>query len=200
MQFKTIIININETNVFFISDTHFQHSNIIKYCNRPFETVVDMDSTMIENWNSVVGEDDIVFHLGDFCFGSKKSWKYLLDRLNGKKYLAVGNHDKNIPPDKFIDIQHRFNIRIIGDPEMTSDGQRITVDHYPMFSWYQSHRGAFQLYGHVHGGLSNKGMNESKLTPNQLDVGVDVHNFTPIPYEKVKEIITKQNLQYYDHT
>jgi calcineurin-like phosphoesterase family protein len=69
-----------------------------------------------------------------------------------------------------------------------------------MFSWYQSHRGAFQLYGHVHGGLSNKGMNESKLTPNQLDVGVDVHNFTPISYEKVKEIITKQNLQYYDHT
>lgn len=195
MRFNTIVIDITKTNVFFISDTHFQHKNIIKYCNRPFETVAEMDSTMVENWNSVVQPNDIVFHIGDFCFGSMKSWRYLLDRLNGKKYLAAGNHDKNIPPEKFIDIQHRFNIRIIGDPEMESDGQRITVDHYPMLSWYQSHRGSWQIFGHVHGGLSNKGMNESKLTPNQLDGGVDVHKFIPPSYERVKELITKQNLK-----
>lgn len=196
MNFKTIVIDINKTNVFFTSDTHFHHKNILKYCNRPFKTVGEMDSTLIENWNSIVGEDDVIFHLGDFCFGSKKSWKYLLDKLNGKKYLAAGNHDKCIPPEKFVDIQHRFNIRIIGDDEMTSDGQRITVDHYPMLSWYQSHRGSFQLYGHVHGGLSNKETSESKLTPNQLDVGVDIHKFMPISYEKVKELITQQNLKY----
>lgn len=199
MRFKTIVIDITQTNVFFISDTHFQHKNVIKYCDRPFQTTTEMDSTMIENWNSVVKPNDIVFHIGDFCFGGIKSWRYLLDRLNGKKYLAAGNHDKTIPPEKFIDIQHRFNIRIIGDSEMESDGQRITVDHYPMLSWYQSHRGSWQIFGHVHGGLSKKGMNESKLTPNQLDAGVDVHNFTPISYQKVKELITKQNLEYYDY-
>lgn len=193
MRFKTIIVDITEKNVFFISDTHFRHKNIIKYCNRPFKTVRDMDSTLIKNWNSVVGPDDVVFHGGDFCFGSKSSWAYLCDALNGVKYLAAGNHDGNITPDKFVDVQHMFNIRIIGDEEIASDGQRITVCHYPMISWYQSHRGSIQLYGHVHGGLSNKG--EMKTTPNQLDVGVDVHDFTPISYEQVKTIITKQNLK-----
>ena len=107
-----------------------------------------MDSALVKNWNSIVNVDDYVFHLGDFCFGSKSSWSYLLDHLNGKKYLAAGNHDKNITPDKFIDVQHRFNIRILGDPEIASDGQRITVDHYAMLTWYQSHRGAWQLFGH----------------------------------------------------
>lgn len=152
-----------------------------------------MDSALVKNWNSIVGVHDYVFHLGDFCFGSKSSWSYLLDHLNGKKYLAAGNHDKNITPDKFIDVQHRFNIRILGDPEMESDGQRITVDHFPMFSWYQSHRGAWQLFGHHHGGLSNK--EGIRTSPNQIDVGVDVHDFTPISYEEVKTIITKQNLK-----
>jgi calcineurin-like phosphoesterase family protein len=193
MRFSTIIVNITEKNVFFTSDTHFQHKNIIKYCNRPFKTVRDMDSAMVKNWNAVVGPDDVVFHGGDFCFGAKSSWAYLCDALNGIKYLAAGNHDGNITPDKFVDVQHMFNIRIIGDEEIASDGQRITLCHYPMLSWYQSHRGAWQLYGHVHGGLSNKG--DMKTTPNQLDVGVDVHNFTPISYQEVKTIITKQNLR-----
>ena len=194
MRFNTIQIDLNETNVFFTSDSHFQHKNIIKYCSRPFKTVRDMNSTLVKNWNSVVGKDDLVFHAGDFCFGSKSSWSYLLDALNGKKYLSAGNHDKNITPDKFIDVQHRFNLRIKGDDEI-KDGQRITIDHYPMLSWYQSHRGAWQLFGHVHGGLSNKDLDNTKLTPNQMDVGVDTHIFTPISYEEVKTIITKQNLQ-----
>lgn len=192
MKFKTVVIDVNEHNVFFTSDQHLQHKNIIKYCDRPFKTVEEMDSTLIKNWNSVVGPDDYVFHAGDFCFGSKNSWSYLLDSLNGIKYLAAGNHDLNITPDKFKDVQHRFNLKIVGDPEIASDGQRITVDHYPLLSWYQSHRGSWQLFGHVHGGFSNKG--NIRTTPNQLDVGVDVHDFTPISYERVKEIITKQNL------
>lgn len=193
MRFATIKININDHNVFFTSDSHFQHKNIIKYVNRPFPTVRDMDSALLKNWNAVVGKKDYVFHAGDFCFGSKSSWAYLLDALNGVKYLAAGNHDKSITPDKFVDVQQRFSIRILGDPEMESDGQRIVVDHYPMLSWYQSHRGSWQLYGHVHGGFSNKG--DIRTTPNQLDIGVDVHDFTPISYEEVKFIITKQNLK-----
>ena len=192
MKYKTIEIDISQTNVFFISDTHFQHKNIIKYCNRPFQTVADMDMQMIENWNTLVKPNDIVFHAGDFCFGSKLSWKHYCDALNGIKYLAAGNHDKSIPPDKFVDVQHLFNIRIIGDDEMTSDGQRMTVCHYPMLSWYQSHRGAWQLFGHVHGGLSNK--DNLKITPNQMDIGVDTNSYFPYSYNYVKTIITTQNM------
>jgi calcineurin-like phosphoesterase family protein len=193
MKFDTIVIDISKTKVFFISDTHLQHKNIIKYCNRPFKTVEEMDSTMIKNWNSVVGPNDIVFHAGDFCFGKKSDWTYLLNSLNGIKYLAAGNHDVNITSSLFQSVQQSFNIRIVGDPEIVSDGQRISINHYPMLSWYQSHRGSWQLFGHHHGGLSNK--KSVKLSPNQMDVGVDIHNFTPISYEKVKEIITKQNLK-----
>lgn len=191
---KTTHLDILYSNIFFTSDLHLSHKNIIKYCNRPFNHLKEMDEAIIDNWNSCVGDNDIIFILGDFCFGAKTTWVRYLEKLNGKKYLIQGNHDKNIPEDKFIKVTPMMNILIKGDIEI-DDGQRITLCHYPMLSWYQSHRGSWNLFGHVHGGLSNKGLDESRITPNQLDVGVDVHDFTPISYEKVKEIITKQNLK-----
>ena len=191
MKFSTIILDIREQNVFFTSDTHFNHKNVNEYCGRPFESIEEMDQAIIDNWNSVVRPKDIIFHAGDFCFGSKSSWHEYLNQLNGIKYLAAGNHDLNITPDRFKDVKQIFNIRIIGDDEPDSTGQRITIGHYPMISWYQSHRGSWNLFGHAHGLLSNN----KKLSPNQLDVGVDVHNFKPISYDEVKIIITKQNMK-----
>ena len=194
MRFKTITIDVNDVNVFWTSDHHFMHKNVIEYCSRPFKSIDEMNSTMIKNWNSVVAKDDIVFHVGDFCFGGMTTWNYLLDSLNGKKYLIAGNHDRSIPSDKFINVQQMFNIRIMGDDEI-KDGQRITVCHYPMLSWYQSHRGSWQLYGHSHGNFHNK-RTGTKTSPNQLDIGVDVHDFTPIDYNEVKIIITQQNISH----
>ena len=72
------------SKVYFTSDTHFYHSNIIGFCKRPFKNVEDMNETLIENWNRVVGQDDIVFHLGDFCMGGSHEWTKILNRLNGK--------------------------------------------------------------------------------------------------------------------
>ena len=83
--------------VFFTSDTHFNHTNIIQYCQRPFKSTDEMNEAMIDNWNSVVGEDDTMFHLGDFCLGGAEEWNKILNRLNGRIYLILGNHDlKNI--------------------------------------------------------------------------------------------------------
>ena len=83
--------------LFFTSDTHFNHTNILRYCNRPFKTVGQMNETIITNWNNVVGPDDVIFHLGDFCLGGAEEWNKILDRLNGRIYLVLGNHDiKNI--------------------------------------------------------------------------------------------------------
>ena len=85
------------SKVFFTSDTHFYHGNIIRFCNRPFKDVEMMNETIISNWNNTVGQDGIVFHLGDFCLGGSAEWSKILDRLNGKIYLIMGNHDlKNI--------------------------------------------------------------------------------------------------------
>ena len=80
---------------FIISDTHFAHANIIKYCNRPFSSVEEMDEYMVKKWNSVVGKDDIVWHLGDFGMGDKETIKRYRERLNGRIFLILGNHDNH---------------------------------------------------------------------------------------------------------
>lgn len=195
MRFNTIKINIQQNNLFFTSDLHLDHENVIEYCERPFTSIDAMNQIIIDNWNSVVGKNDYVFIAGDFCFGKIDKWRYYLNKLNGRKYLAAGNHDKSIPRDMFLDVQHLFNIIVKFDDELESDGMRFTVCHYPMLSWYQSHRGSVQIFGHHHGKLSGKNLNNIKLMSNQLDVGVDVHDFYPVSYQQVKIIITKQNLK-----
>lgn len=189
------------SNLWFTSDPHFQHGNIIQYCDRPFKSRDEMDSTMIKNWNSVIPPHGEVFILGDFCFGDQKTWAYILDSLNGIKHLIAGNHDKSITPSKFTEVVYGFRNVLVEDEEVGSEGQRMTLCHYPMLSWYQSHRGSWQLFGHVHGELYNNSLSDDKfdlrgkITPRQIDVGVDVHNFTPISYNQVKTIITKQCLK-----
>lgn len=79
---------------FITADHHFGHKNIIKYCNRPFENVREMDAVMIERWNKVVGQNDIVYHLGDFALAPKSYIRHLLNNLNGYKILIRGNHDR----------------------------------------------------------------------------------------------------------
>lgn len=84
-------------HTFFTSDTHFNHANIIRFCNRPFKDVNQMNEVLIENWNRVISPGDTVFHFGDFCLGGSLEWTNVLDRLNGKIHLILGNHDmKNI--------------------------------------------------------------------------------------------------------
>ena len=79
--------------IFEISDTHFGHNNVIKYCNRPFKSVEEMDERMIKNWNETVSNNDTVIHLGDFGLGKKEYISSIVQRLNGKKILILGNHD-----------------------------------------------------------------------------------------------------------
>ena len=192
-----------KNKVFFISDTHFFHHNIIKYCDRPFSDIYDMNETIIQNWNHIVPEDGVVFHLGDFSLGAGREDKEkgplieLLWRLNGTIYLTVGNHEGNVLNgdvcrNRFEEIADILEITI-KDEEVSHSKQDITMCHYPMIVWNASHKGSWQLFGHVHGFMSNKGKIQHK--PSQLDVGVDNVGFSPISYEKVKELITKQSLR-----
>ena len=79
--------------VFLISDTHFSHSNVIRYENRPFQDANEMDEYMIQKWNETVSENDLVFHLGDVVIGGAKRAEDVLKRLKGRKILILGNHD-----------------------------------------------------------------------------------------------------------
>ena len=82
---------------FFTSDTHFNHTNIIRFCNRPFKDVSHMNEMIISNWNRVVGSEDIVFHLGDFCLGGSAEWVNVLNRLNGENisYFRQPRHQES---------------------------------------------------------------------------------------------------------
>lgn len=74
-----------------ISDLHFNHKKILEYCGRPFKTVEEMNQTIINNWNDIINEDDVVYVLGDFCFGNKEMLKEITSQLKGRKILVLGN-------------------------------------------------------------------------------------------------------------
>ena len=188
-------IQIDKDKLFFTSDTHFFHKNILKYCNRPFENVQEMNQEIVKRWNEVIPKDAIVFHLGDFSLtANMKEFDSLIHKLNGDIHLIIGNHEKDALGksyirDKWASISDIAEI-YIKDPEITYGEQHIVMCHYPMMAWNGSHRGSWHLFGHVHGGLSNKGVLQHSKTA--LDVGVDCHDFRPLSYQEVKELITKQ--------
>ena len=178
-------------HTFFTSDTHFNHANIIRFCNRPFKNVEEMNESIVANWNEVVGMDDTVFHLGDFCLGGAAEWTRFLDRLNGKIYLILGNHDlKNIRQGFLGRFEHvAMQMRIeIGK-------RKIYLCHYPFLCFEGGYKDVWQLFGHVHTRKSNTGIDAGRLQylyPTQYDVGVDNNGFRPVTYEQVRKIIIKQ--------
>ena len=160
-------------NIFFTSDTHFCHNNIIKYCDRPFSDVDEMDDVMIDRWNSAISKSDTVYHLGDFAFGTVTKMGRIMNRLNGNKILIKGNHDnyKNMKKLSWSSI-HDVKEVSVGD-------QKIFLSHYPHRAWNNSYRGVWHLYGHVHGNLEGIG--------KSFDIGVDIWDFSPVHFDQVKE-------------
>ena len=196
MKKQLIKFSTKDQNIFFTSDTHFWHTNIIKFCDRPFRSVEEMNDAIIDNWNRVVGENDIVFHLGDFCFCGSDKFKEIIEKLNGHIYLVVGNHDWKTINDwsasKFEGVYQQLSISI--------DGQKIYLNHYPFLCYagtYRKNKDAiWQLFGHVHSSHTNKiGLDNDRLSmlfPTQYDVGVDNNDYTPVSFEQVKAIIETQ--------
>lgn len=187
-------------HLFFTSDTHFDHANIIRYCNRPWNTVEEMNEGLVERWNSKVGPDDIVFHLGDFCFAGSAEWKKWRDKLNGHIILVRGNHDRKMSSS----MEGLFDA-VFPQLQLTIDGRSVYLNHYPFLTyggcWRNEKDAVWQLFGHVHGGvLSSEGKDIGRLNmlfPYQYDVGVDNNNFTPISWEDVK-IRIKNNIEFYN--
>lgn len=163
--------------IWYTADTHFGHENILRFCQRPFATISQMDGKLIENlWHHVSPEDHL-WVLGDFAFGRKaKDSKYLqqvFDQLPGaEKHLIIGNHDLaptlELPWDS---ISHLKELR--DGPQ----NQLHTLCHYPMITWNLARRGALQLFGHVH--------NNWRGSRNAVNVGVDVWDFQPVTFSEV---------------
>lgn len=152
--------------IYFTSDCHFGHKNIIKYCNRPFDNVHIMDQVMFDRINETVGADDTLYILGDFCYKGKKPIEYR-SRINCQDvHIILGNHDKR--NDYKDDSQGFSSVQEV--KEIIYCNQKIFLSHYPHRSWPSSHKGSFHCYGHVHSKLDNEDQNSKRLT---LDVGVD---------------------------
>ncbi|MGC4041782.1 MAG: metallophosphoesterase family protein [Flavobacterium sp.] len=175
-------------NIFFTADHHFGHANIIKFSQRPFVSLDDMDGELIRRWNERVKPTDIVYHLGDIVLSNTDRTKLILDRLNGTICLIKGNHDSSALgyPKRFHWIKDYYELNV-DDADAPNGKQKIMLMHYAMRVWRSDFRGTWHLYGHSHGSLPD----DPKM--RSFDVGVDCHDFYPLSYEQVKEIILKKD-------
>ena len=195
---KGIIKFSREDRIWFTADSHIGHRNIIKYCQRPFSDVEDMNKTLISNWNKVVGINDYVFHLGDFSVGGAAEWTSLIDCLNGRIFLVLGNHDMNNVDQGFMRRFEDVSMQML----ISIGKQRVYLNHYPFLCYGGVYRGTWQLFGHVHTSSCMSGLDGPRLQmlfPRQYDVGVDNNNYTPISFEEVEVKIQKQITQSLSH-
>lgn len=172
------------SKIFFTSDHHFGHKNIIKFSERPFKGIQEMDEILIQKWNEKVKPEDEVYHLGDFGLSSSGKLRQILNRLQGKIYLINGNHEKSAQAchTRFEWIKDYYEL-IVKDDEFDRGEQMIVLFHYALREWNASHWGTYHLYGHSHGTLADD------PTSLSFDIGVDCHNFYPLSYEEVKAIM-----------
>lgn len=150
------------------SDLHFGHSNIMRFCpvtRARFNNDVNfMNEAMIREWNDCVQPEDMVYILGDVAFLSAQKAVAILRRLNGRKILIKGNHDRKLLNDS--EFRNCF-VEIHSDWIGNIDGVWVHMYHFPIMEWDQMHRGAVHFYGHVHGGPS--GLEQYRAR----DVGMD---------------------------
>lgn len=181
---KSMKLSFPPDKVFFTSDTHFGHKNIIRHCNRPFKGTEEMFQTIKENWNNKVGKEDTIFILGDLFFRCSPSYaSHKFAHLNGRKILVRGNHDSSRMIRALSD--QLEGVYDLVELTVTEEKQVIILCHYAMRTWNKSHRGAWHLFGHTHGRLGPYG--------KSFDVGVDANDFTPLSYWDVKNEMEKLN-------
>ncbi len=171
---------------YFIADTHFGHRRSIGM-GRPFQSIEEMDSVIIENWNRVVCPDDMAYVLGDFWYrGTVPALQYL-HRLRGRKVLVTGNHDW---------------FWMLNDPEAVACFERVEkllflreekvfLCHYPMLEWNGDKRGVYLIHGHTHAGdyLNRTGRlyRILQLIPMALNACVEINGYTPVTLEQLIE-------------
>jgi calcineurin-like phosphoesterase family protein len=163
-------------NVFFTGDTHYSHSNIIKYCNRPFKDSKEMNERLVSNYNEVVKDNDVVYHLGDVMFGQNH---YLLTQLRGKKILLIGNHDHGYLKalsEFFVEQHYLLMIRNLSESK-----RDFVLCHYPIESWPSMNHSSIHIHGHCHGNLPS-----TRLLNNRFDVGVDAWpGYRPVHLDEI---------------
>ena len=189
--------------IFFTSDTHFRHARIIELSHRPFESVQEMDETIISNFNEQAGPEDTIFHLGDACLGKLEDSLPCISEINASVVLVPGNHDRmsdayhhkgdrEAKVQRFIDMYLEHFSLVLPDARTHVIGvgdQQFSISHYPfegdhfMEDRFPEMRPVDQgfplLHGHVH--------EMWKFNGRQFNVGVDVNDFRLVTEDEVLE-------------
>jgi calcineurin-like phosphoesterase family protein len=163
-----------------ISDTHFDHENIIKYCNRPFKSASEMNDILLNNWNNTVSDEDNIFFLGDMAFGrNSKSARYWLSQLKGNKIYIKGSHDRGIRSTSIIDkkttVIDNYFITKINDLS-------VILIHDPNYvpKWHTG----WVIHGHTHNTTTFLNFDTKRI-----NVSAEVLNYKPINIKLLEEII-----------
>ena len=183
--------------IYYISDTHFRDQSIFDKCKRPFESLQDMEETIIQNWNNRINDDDIVYVLGDLVKDDEASAIQIFNKLKGHKHLIVGNHDHQI----LEDIKSSNLFETIKFIDLIFDGNRkVCICHYPLMDWMEFNRQGFLVYGHIHNKTAKNGkayqlMKEFYRDLPAYNCGVDVCNFEP---KTLDELIHLKEVNRYE--
>lgn len=192
-----IVLNKGQ-RLWFTSDTHYNHANICSATTRwkdpvtlrEFKTLEHMNAHLVDNINSVVGQDDILIHLGDWSFGGFEKIQEFRDKIVCKNvHLITGNHDHHIENNR-DNCQSLFSsVNKYVELSVTKDDvkQSFVLMHFPLASWNDMARSAIHLHGHVH--LSPR----HRIGPGKMmDVGVDGNDLKPISVGEVLTLMERQ--------
>ncbi len=156
------------SKVWFASDHHFWHSNVIEYCNRPFNDVFQMNKRLIKNHNAVVKKEDKVFFLGDVCLANKDKTKEIIDQLNGQLVLIMGNHDKG----RKVKWWHEVGFNEVSKYPIIYNNSFI-LSHEPVLNLPYN---VTNIHGHMHD-------KELFDKTRYYNVSVEMINYTPILFK-----------------
>lgn len=202
---------MNRKQIFFTSDWHIGHENVIKFSNRPYANVEEMHKVLIRNFNKQVPTTGVTYFLGDIGVSSTAAAKAVLDQLNGLKILISGNHDKRV----YAMYNAGFDV-VLQKAHIIITGELVSMTHCPMLGKYredttnmkggtpgdpwhgaskerydiftlEEHEG-FHLHGHIHS--PNKGRSK-KIENKQFDVGIDANNYRPVHISEIESFIAK---------
>jgi len=173
---------------FFAADLHLDHANIIKHSKRPFKDMEEMNETLIDNWNRVVGAKDVIYVLGDFAFTGRDAEEHL-KRLKGRIRMLRGNHDNwltNKNCFRYVDWVQDYH-------ELKVNKQLYVLSHYPIHSWNKRHYGSVHLYGHTHKDINIEYTDDFRpeytgdFAPwdKYMCVSMECINYTPISLSEV---------------
>lgn len=181
--------------IYFTSDLHFGHRNVMAYDRRPFATVEEMDAELIRRWNAKVKPQDTVYILGDISWYSASKSAEIMRSLNGRKILIKGNHDYNILKPELVSC---FDA-VYNCTQIRQDRKRIVLSHYPMPFYNHQHHGAYMLYGHVHNSAEwklaekyRRDLIDNGIPCNMYNVGCMHWNYEPVTLD---EIINSKRLE-----